>query len=925
MAPYLLLALLSGIPALVYEVIWTREVALVLGSQIEGISAVLAAFFGGLALGARWFGVRADRVRSPLRLYAVLEAGAGLLALLSLFLLRTIAREGASVPDWGLLGLGMLAIVPVTFLLGGTLPALLRGAAPDALSVSRAAGTLVAANTVGALLGVGLAAWSAPRIGLATSLQGAAAGGIALAAVAAWLARSQARTAPAPQPPGPGPVPVAPVVLVAAALAGAATLAFEALAARAAALRLGSSLFAWAWVLGLVLAGLAVGNAVCARPASRSREPARHLGWIEAAAALVLALGVIGLRSSPATAAAGLSVRTLLLVAVALLPPVFLMGGAFPFFVRLAVRSEANLGAAFGGVSAANTAGGIAGALLAPFVLLPWLGLDAALLGCAGVNMLLGAGFLASAGGGGGWGGWLGAGAAVAPTALVAGLTLTAPPVPPDAGRLLFVHHGRQATAAVVRDRGRRDLYVDGDPEASTGGSARRTEQLLAVVPLMLHPAPRRFLEVGLGSGITLGTAARFPLERIDCVEISEAVLRAARYFEPDNGHVTSGGDARVRIVRGDGRAFLARNPGRYDVVVANTLHPWSVGATGLYSREYFERVAGALRRGGLAVQWLPLDRIGADDLAAILRTFFAVFREGAVYWGADNLLVVGAHDWLPSPPATPPPAMRALLTEMDLADHLPLQALRVASAQTVRTALGPEPLLSDDVPRLEARFSRHRASPLARDEIGLVERLAEADSAEVPRGLRLWLDSLVARRAGDDARADRLERLAEAAGFALARRARADRVAAGGRAELAARRLAEAETAFRAALQAWPGHREALLGMALVAHARRDPVGAGQGIERLLAAHPRDAEGWNKLADLLYAAGRASAARRALEEALRWDPFFPEALANAGLLAAQAGDRPTAHRMLEQLAAISPAADLAEERALRQALDSMP
>ena len=94
------------------------------------------------------------------------------------------------------------------------------------------------------------------------------------------------------------------------------------------------------------------------------------------------------------------------------------------------------------------------------------------------------------------------------------------------------------------------------------------------MLPLLLHPQPRGLLEVGLGSGISLGTAARFPLEQIDCVEISAAVIRASAFFSPDNGAVSAGGDARLRILHGDGRAVLARRRGAYDVVLANTLHP---------------------------------------------------------------------------------------------------------------------------------------------------------------------------------------------------------------------------------------------------------------------------------------------------------------------------------------------------------------
>ena len=299
------------------------------------------------------------------------------------------------------------------------------------------------------------------------------------------------------------------------------------------------------------------------------------------------------------------------------------MGGAFPYFVRLAVPGG-GIGRGFGRVSAWNTAGGIVGALLAPFVLLPMLGPALGGLSCAGVAALLAVALLLAGSERLGTG-LLRAGLACACVGLVAAHPPFANPVSPEPARVLFVAHGRQATAVVAQVAGRRDLIVDGDPEASTGGEARRTEELLAILPLLLHPAPERFLELGLGSGITLATAARFPLSEIDCVEIADSVIRASVFFAPDN----EAGE-RVRVLPGDARVFLTRHPRAYDVVAANTLHPWSVGSTGLYSAEYFARLARTLRPGGIAAQWLPVEVIGAESLAAVLRSFFGVFPDGA-------------------------------------------------------------------------------------------------------------------------------------------------------------------------------------------------------------------------------------------------------------------------------------------------------
>ncbi|MGA7992520.1 MAG: spermine synthase, partial [Thermoanaerobaculia bacterium] len=71
----------SGAAGLAYEVLWSRHLALLFGANAEAVGLVLAVFMSGLGLGSRAFGALADRSRSPLRLYAALEAGIGLFAL----------------------------------------------------------------------------------------------------------------------------------------------------------------------------------------------------------------------------------------------------------------------------------------------------------------------------------------------------------------------------------------------------------------------------------------------------------------------------------------------------------------------------------------------------------------------------------------------------------------------------------------------------------------------------------------------------------------------------------------------------------------------------------------------------------------------------------------------------------------------------
>lgn len=918
--PVLLLAFLSGAPALICEVVWTRQVGLLAGNQIGAISVVVATFFGGLALGSLALGRLPDRSPSPLLIYGALEASAGLLVLATPDLLAMIGREATlGTSHAGLLALSSAAILPATFLLGGTLPALLVGASRDPGRAALAAGRILGANTAGAVLGVVLAAGLVPAIGLHATIRNAGTASIAIGLLAMAFARARpiaARAGTRTDLAGPSISPR--LAILAVFLAGVATIAFEVLAARAAALIIGSTLYAWAAVLALFLGGLALGNALSASRAAASTRPARDLGLLEALAAVLLAMALRGIAPDAASPAAGFSWRAILAIGLCVLPPVLVMGAAFPYFVRLGVAGEVPVGRRFGGINAANTAGGIVGALAAPFALLPGGGLREAFLACAAMNAVLGTILLLR-----------GLAPGRRPLAILAPFLVAAAAVPafllpprPSTTRLLHVDHGAQATAAVVRHQGGRTLFVDGEAQASTGGDARATEELLAALPLLLHRSPGRFLEIGLGSGITLGAAARFPLEEIDCAEIAMSVVRSARFFSPDNRGVSSGTDPRIRIAHADGRAWLLRRRGRYDVIVGNTVQPWAVGATGLYSREYFERMRHALREGGIAAQWLPIRRIREEDLAAILRTFFDVFPRGAIWWGAENIIVTGGA---PPSEGTPDAGRFALaapaLAPIGVQGAVDLGARRIALAGSVRNVVGPGEILRDDRPAMELREARRRPG----SGTGALELLSRMGGAEERAGRRAaihgWIRSLLERARGNETEADRLEVRGIAEGLPLAREERVRRAITRGSDALTASRPEEAARSYRDALAEDPGNVQARFGLAVIAFRKGDRAAAREQLEALLRDRPDHAEAWNLLGAVRLQERDPKGAAEAFERALRADPFYPEALANAGLAAAQMGDLPTAQRMLARLRAIGPGGPSPEERALARAI----
>ena len=159
-----LIFIFSGASGLIYEVIWMRQLTLIFGSTVFATSTVLTAFMAGLALGSFYFGRKIDEsTQSPLRIYALLEAGIGafclvwpliLAALSALYVLihRNITSEFYTLSLIRfVLTFGVL-LIPST-LMGGTLPVLTRFFVKRLEQLGTNIGILYALNTFGAVVG----------------------------------------------------------------------------------------------------------------------------------------------------------------------------------------------------------------------------------------------------------------------------------------------------------------------------------------------------------------------------------------------------------------------------------------------------------------------------------------------------------------------------------------------------------------------------------------------------------------------------------------------------------------------------------------------------------------------------------------------------------------------------------------------------
>jgi spermidine synthase len=201
----------------------------------------------------------------------------------------------------------------------------------------------------------------------------------------------------------------------------------------------------------------------------------------------------------------------------------------------------------------------------------------------------------------------------------------------PRGSRVVAERRGVAETVRVIEDEaGERTLRV-GRHLNMGGTAATRRERLQAFVPLRLHPAPRRALFLGGGTGITLGSCLSYPDLQATGVELLPEAVGLAGWFDSANGFQSW--PPRVRLITADARRFVQTTPERYDVIVGDLFHPGRDGVAALFTREHFAAVRDRLAEQGVFLQWLPLHQLQGRALKSVVRTFLEVFPQAEGWW----------------------------------------------------------------------------------------------------------------------------------------------------------------------------------------------------------------------------------------------------------------------------------------------------
>ncbi len=735
MARPLVLALLfvSGATGLVYELVWSKRLANVLGSSGEAHAIVLAVFMGGLALGAWLFGRTADRFPRPVVLYGLLELFVGLYAFAFPYVLDALTGLSSSR-----LALAGLALLPPTLAMGGTVPVLTKFFT-RALSAARSElAVLYALNSLGAAAGV-LAAglWLVPALGLTASERAAGVANLALALVAiavGWGAVTPAATeVAAAGPEAPVDRAAVRIALVCVALTGFTSMLYEITWVRVLTIVIGGTTYAFTLILAAFILGIGLGSFWLARR-QKAADELQLFARLQVAliVSVCLALPIYGrlsysflglsasMEHTPQTWPL-FQLKTFFVCCAVVVVPAFFIGASFPAAAGVALRDATRLGRQLGGVYLWNTVGTVSGSLLGGLWLLALVGLEGNFAIGIGANLAAAA---------------LAARRRFVPVLAAAAAVLifsmTSRGWSTDlvtSGRYrewsrtfssysefraavkavsTVLYQGDDVFASVLVGQtpaGWRYLRINGKVDGSTGDDIDTMVLVGQLGPLLSTRPVKRVLLIGMGTGVTAGSILTHPVEHVDLVEISPKVIEASNLFAADTYRANE--DPRLHIHIDDAKSFLARQTEKYDLIVSQPSNPWVSGVSGLYSRDFFEVAREHLADDGLIVQWIHSYESSRALLQLVVRTLRETFPHGTTWLGpADLILVSGANeprwDFEVLTARFEQPRVKADLARARIKAPVELLARQVHSDEGMKRFAGEGPINTDDMNRLE-------------------------------------------------------------------------------------------------------------------------------------------------------------------------------------------------------------------------------
>jgi len=704
---------LSTMCALIYEVVWSRQLTYIFGTSVYAISTVLTSFMFGLSLGSYLFGNLADKTSNLTKLFAMLEIGIGIYGILSLSLFKIIPNAYHFMHHF--LGetfffhymqflLSFLVLLIPTIFIGGTFSVMSKLYTKKMKELGKTVGIVYSLDSLGAAVGAFAAGiLLIPFFGYMTTIMVAATINLLIgttilslysdkqpvkkikAPVSIWSLKSFKRFTIFDK-----------IIFFSFYLSGFAALTYEIIWTRLLSLTFGTGAYAFSVMLVAYFTGLALGSYIMSHLIDNIDSPIIWLIIIQ------LSIGLCGLLLLPGFSHLDIPylavvkwatspyfiMASWILIPFLLLIPTMLMGATLPLVTKMVSHQKENIGTDVGLTYSATTLGGIFGAWWTGFILIPYIGIEKTVVIAAVCNIS----------------------AAILlfyfykktiyifceyiPTteresysfykrqrknfrriknkiyigiaiALVMSAYFTFYTMNPAYAGVYYV--AKTTSIDLWRDIkseqnvlyndetlygflevkdlwGSRLFSINGKVEASTGHADLTTQFLLAYLPLMVHKNPKNVLNIGFGTGSTLGVVTNFPVSKITCIEIDPMVVDVAgRYFSDYNNDVLD--DPRTEIIVEDARNYLMSHDETYDVIISDPQDVWNSGASPLFTREFYLTIRDRLNDDGIFTQYITSIDYTPDDFQVLLNTMHEAFPYLNIWETPNTLIIMGSLD----------------------------------------------------------------------------------------------------------------------------------------------------------------------------------------------------------------------------------------------------------------------------------------
>jgi spermidine synthase len=698
----LLMFFCSGLTSLIYQVIWIRQLSLAVGSTSASMSLVLSIFFLGLAGGSFLIGKYHQKISNPLLTYGKLE---GFIGLYSAFLVYILFHFQSllvwAYPQGEILlisqilkfSLVFLFLILPTLAMGATLPLLIKAFESLDAGNNSSISLMYGINTLGAVAGSFVSGFILiPAIGIENTNHFSVFINLCLLGAAWILASNISLTNLASN------TQVAlrqtyfklksKLFLLIAAATGFATISAEVVWSKYLGIFMGTNIYGLSLILSIFLFGIGVGSLVMpkVRNFKLAGNPQSFLIRLIFALTISLWLATLLLGSLPLLTTLfshylGLKLSLLqikfLTTTLILFIPTFISGMILPHLIELLSDEIQDLPLATGAIYSINTIGSIAGSYFSGVLLIPLIG-SAWTLKIALNSLIL--------------------------VLLLALLTLnkekkhTLPGIVflalitfaankneslhfKDIIRSAYhqsyssvsnfddiikifsdqqedfikIIEGETAVISLSHDRADGDEYkryfrlkTNGLNESVYDSKNRdalpKYEALLGLLPYILIEKPENAFIVGYGGGFSTHFLGSTDLKNVLVAELEKGIIEAAQYVWQGDNPILKHQNLNLKIE--DARFLLAVGNGApYDIIASQPSHSWLSGVANLFTLEFFQLVKTRLKPDGIFSQWLNLYNIDEEVLKSILRTFYTVFPNGAVFTDLqdDEIILIGS------------------------------------------------------------------------------------------------------------------------------------------------------------------------------------------------------------------------------------------------------------------------------------------